>query len=261
LDVLLRTKKKPGAILKDLDIKESSRKLHFDPDLGREFLKQLKKDCEFLAHHNVMDYSLLLGIYYETPENKEKTAQNLKRTAESKTIINTLYKSAFQQHYNGLRVTRPDGVTEVYYIGVIDVLVQYITKKKMESFVKSLAYAGEEVSVIQPTAYSRRFFHFMKNIVARPPGSEVSSSSEEADEEGEHVADLPEPGSGDVFRPPAAIEDKTERRSTVGVGGSSAVASGAASAGSGGSISVGKRSSNKERYSRSYGQTPLVLQQ
>lgn len=34
-----------------------------------------------------MDYSLLLGIYYETPENKEKTAQNLAKMAECTTTI------------------------------------------------------------------------------------------------------------------------------------------------------------------------------
>lgn len=26
---------------------------------------------QFLAEHNVMDYSLLVGVYYETEENKE----------------------------------------------------------------------------------------------------------------------------------------------------------------------------------------------
>jgi len=59
--------------LKDLDIVHDNRKLYFPKNMRKEFAEQLRKDIDFLATYKVMDYSLLLGIHYETPENKEKT--------------------------------------------------------------------------------------------------------------------------------------------------------------------------------------------
>jgi len=209
-------KKKPGAILKDLDIKESQRKLYMPHDLKKEFVKQLKLDCEFLAHNNVMDYSLLIGIYYETSENKEKTSQNIKKLAESKTNITNLYKNKFQQHFNGIKFQGEDGTTEIYYVGIIDVLIQYQTKKKIEGFLKSVAYAGEEVSVSQPSYYASRFYAFMRNIVGKPPSEPESSSS--SSEETKFLDDLPEPGTGEIIRPENS--DKERRNTAMSTSGS-----------------------------------------
>lgn len=36
---------------------------------SRELMEQLTEDCRFLARHNVMDYSLLLGIFYADKSN------------------------------------------------------------------------------------------------------------------------------------------------------------------------------------------------
>jgi len=78
-----------------------------------------------------MDYSLLLGVYYETDDNKGKTAQDLKALNENDSVIKCLYcllsspvvprfdivldrswvKNDFQQYYNGIKTVRPDGVT------------------------------------------------------------------------------------------------------------------------------------------------------
>jgi len=51
-----------GAVLKDNDLLEDGTKIH----LGykkKNFLEQLRKDAEFLASLNIMDYSLLVGIH------------------------------------------------------------------------------------------------------------------------------------------------------------------------------------------------------
>jgi len=169
-------KRKPGAILKDLDIVHDNRKLYFSKNLRKEFIEQLRKDTNFLATYKVMDYSLLLGIYYETPENKEKMELQIKQFQENKSIP-TFFQSKFQKYYNGTRVTRPDGVTEVYYIGIIDILIQYVAKKKVEHFVKSIAYSGDEVSVVNPVFYTKRFFDFITALLDSP---EEESSNEES---------------------------------------------------------------------------------
>jgi len=50
--------KKP-AVQKDLDF---TRKLHIGPENRAKVLEQLGRDCKFLSQHQLMDYSLLIGI-------------------------------------------------------------------------------------------------------------------------------------------------------------------------------------------------------
>ena len=42
-----------------------------------------------------MDYSLLLGVYYETEDNKAKSAQDLKALNESDSVIKYFFFDAF----------------------------------------------------------------------------------------------------------------------------------------------------------------------
>eukprot|EP01125_Pyxidicula_operculata_P020620 TRINITY_DN7657_c0_g1_i1.p1 TRINITY_DN7657_c0_g1~~TRINITY_DN7657_c0_g1_i1.p1 ORF type:complete len:896 (-),score=308.82 TRINITY_DN7657_c0_g1_i1:250-2937(-) len=158
-------RRKPGVILKDLDIL-GMRKLHLNYEKQKLFLEQLKKDTEWLSKYKIMDYSFLLGIYYETPENKEKNAEAIK-VYENVKKIPSAFQSEFQKFQNGLRVEREDGGVEIYYFGIIDVLVQYVAKKRMEHFVKSLAYSGEEVSVTAPPQYADRFYQFLSELLVK----------------------------------------------------------------------------------------------
>jgi len=89
---------------------------------------------------------------------------------------------------------------EIYYVGIIDILIQYQARKKIEGFFKSVAYAGEEVSVSQPGYYANRFYAFMKDIVGKPSTEAASESSSSIDET-EILGDLPEPGTGEIIRP------------------------------------------------------------
>jgi 1-phosphatidylinositol-4-phosphate 5-kinase len=50
---------------------------------------------------------------------------------------------------------------EVYYMGVIDILQQYNTRKHMETFFKGLKYDPEEISSVNPHKYARRFVAFL----------------------------------------------------------------------------------------------------
>lgn len=149
-----------GGILKDLDIKNDKRKLFLDEELARKFARSLKKDTNFLAEHNVMDYSLLLGIHYETPQNAQKTKDNLERLEQSKLILNHR-PNIFQLDCNGKKCTKPDGTTETYYVGIIDILVQYENFKRAENMLKKVVYYKEEASVIHPKHYATRLFSFV----------------------------------------------------------------------------------------------------
>jgi len=79
--------------------------------------------------------------------------------------VSSLFQNVFQQFHNGMQVKRPDGVTEIYYFGIIDILIQYMAKKKMEHFMKSVVHAPDEVSVVHPEFYANRFFKFMVDLL------------------------------------------------------------------------------------------------
>eukprot|EP01033_Poteriospumella_lacustris_P015765 gene15764-11286_t len=54
-----------GGVLKDMDLLKDKRKFHFGRKKA-EFVAQLRKDAEFLAKLNIMDYSLLVGTHYRS---------------------------------------------------------------------------------------------------------------------------------------------------------------------------------------------------
>jgi 1-phosphatidylinositol-4-phosphate 5-kinase len=54
--------KSSGGVLKDQDLLDSNRKFKFG-DKKEKFMEQIKKDSDFLATLNIMDYSLLIGIH------------------------------------------------------------------------------------------------------------------------------------------------------------------------------------------------------
>nr|XP_019968075.1 PREDICTED: phosphatidylinositol 5-phosphate 4-kinase type-2 gamma-like [Paralichthys olivaceus] len=56
---------------------------------------------------------------------------------------------------------------EVYFMGLIDVLTQYDTKKKAAHAAKTVKHgAGAEISTVHPEQYAKRFRDFISNIFA-----------------------------------------------------------------------------------------------
>ena len=49
-------------VLKDLDI-SGVKKIHIHPDVRSQLLEQVERDVDFFTRHNIMDYSLLIGIH------------------------------------------------------------------------------------------------------------------------------------------------------------------------------------------------------
>jgi len=62
---------------------------------------------------------------------------------------------------------------ELYYFGIIDVLIKYETRKKMEHLLKFISGSGNEVSVVPPSFYAERFVSFMQGLL--PPDTELDS--------------------------------------------------------------------------------------
>lgn len=171
------SKRTPGVILKDLDITEMGRKLFLPENLRDEFVRQLKKDSDVRTSPSFPPYhpSSLPPIRSwttasswasimrrrRTRPSQPQTSRPCKRTRASSspsyqpplllTIhLRTWMKNDFQKHHNGIKTVRPDGVTEIYYIGIIDILIQFEVKKKLEHLVKSIAYSAVRPQPMKP---------------------------------------------------------------------------------------------------------------
>lgn len=73
------------------------------------------------------------------------------------------FMSLFQQSLGGVE-GRKGCRSELYYIGVIDILQPYSLKKKVETGVKGVVYKVSEISSVNPSFYAERFLAFMNTI-------------------------------------------------------------------------------------------------
>lgn len=127
-----------GKIYKDLDFLNTKKKISIEAVDVQRAKTSTYNDSKFLREHNIIDYSMLLGISDE---------------------------------YNS--VTRPlIGIGEdkgkYIYVGIIDYLQTYTTFKQLEAFSKNLILVGvpkEDISIISPDIYFDRFFSFITSII------------------------------------------------------------------------------------------------
>jgi len=94
-----------------------------------------------------MDYSLLVGIHVI---DKNTISPN---------------NNICDDGRNG--ILSADG-KELFYMGIIDYLVPFGKRKKIENQVKSLIIAKDKISVQPPDFYGRRFYEFLNRIIKSP---------------------------------------------------------------------------------------------
>lgn len=124
-----------GSIYKDNDFKASGMVCTLAADFRSELLASLQKDIDFIRESDVMDYSLLIGIYDDYI------------TASSRYSIFT--------H------------SSVYNVGIIDILQTYQFKKKAERGLKKIIIS-EEPSSADPCSYSQRLLNFIcENVIIK----------------------------------------------------------------------------------------------
>eukprot|EP00029_Vermamoeba_vermiformis_P008919 TRINITY_DN4299_c0_g2_i1.p1 TRINITY_DN4299_c0_g2~~TRINITY_DN4299_c0_g2_i1.p1 ORF type:complete len:675 (-),score=169.84 TRINITY_DN4299_c0_g2_i1:8-2032(-) len=133
-----------SSVLKDLDF---NRKLNLTQDQRMEIRGILQRDVSFLCFHKSMDYSILLGIH--------KIDYNITPAEE----IHGWTKR------HGVYLSYDE--TELYFIGVIDVLTIYNIKKKLERFFKVYVMLQDSkgISVTPPQRYAERFLKKVDEII------------------------------------------------------------------------------------------------
>jgi len=174
-------------VLKDNDL---DRHFYFG-DKRDYFIDQLTRDVEFLKKHNIMDYSLLIGVHYSSatavpstyseyepsPEirhndvTKPTSSPNLPILSDTCSTTNESpeqeiiapRKSIFQTHYSGFYGAIPPN--EMYFVGIIDCLTFYGMGKIMANSFKSFLWEKGELSTVDAEFYAERFLKYMTDII------------------------------------------------------------------------------------------------
>lgn len=195
--------KRPLATLKDLNWLQKKRKLLLGPEKATLLMNQLKADCHFLAKMRIMDYSLLVGIHHVSRGNRENLRErsmkvleptpgpapsgrgitttfkqsNIQTTSSTEAIPQERRMCIFYSEDGGFRSTHRDGLPaeELYFLGIIDILTPWRTKKRLEYLFRSIAEDSQTISAVNPRAYCKRFLSFMSENILQDTASDYAT--------------------------------------------------------------------------------------
>ncbi|KAK3519241.1 hypothetical protein QTP70_022238 [Hemibagrus guttatus] len=180
---------------KDVDFRNNMQKVYVTDEQKEKILEKLNRDVEFLVKLKIMDYSLLLGIHdVARAEREEEEAEEPSCEDEGETengvnptphvgsygtspegiagymnSFKPMGPGEFDPYLDVYAVKSAPGAPqrEVYFMGLIDVLTQYDTKKKAAHAAKTVKHgAGAEISTVHPEQYAKRFRDFISTIFA-----------------------------------------------------------------------------------------------
>eukprot|EP00009_Paramoeba_aestuarina_P010210 CAMPEP_0201530198 /NCGR_PEP_ID=MMETSP0161_2-20130828/43990_1 /ASSEMBLY_ACC=CAM_ASM_000251 /TAXON_ID=180227 /ORGANISM="Neoparamoeba aestuarina, Strain SoJaBio B1-5/56/2" /LENGTH=132 /DNA_ID=CAMNT_0047932427 /DNA_START=200 /DNA_END=594 /DNA_ORIENTATION=- len=129
----------PDRAGKDLDFLEYQKKIRIGPMLKAKLLEQLEADTRFLERNNITDYSLLVGVNFieQSTEDEHCFVPSFEK---EDTIHCGKADSIFRKDYGGLLSTDS---SEIYALGVIDILTGFDMQKWGEQKLKSFMYDPE----------------------------------------------------------------------------------------------------------------------
>lgn len=188
------TAAKPTAVFKDLNWIKNKEHLSLGPTKSKQFLSQLERDVKLLKKLNVMDYSLLIGVYdFEKADRSAKPqsvylvepahGENLKGRDLRKAVHTTSptemttmdideyrfgdQNFVFYSDQGGFQSSDENDqpLSEIYFLGVIDCLTPYTFFKRVETFWKSLQHNRASVSAVPSSEYGDRFLKFMNRTI------------------------------------------------------------------------------------------------
>jgi 1-phosphatidylinositol-4-phosphate 5-kinase len=116
---------------KDLDFNQAGLMIALGPEKAKLLIDQIESDSEFFKKIRAVDYSLLVGIHERKRSDRmlEKTKSSRHRWTEA----------------DSGGILSADG-TQVYYIGIIDILTVYNMKKKLEHHARSILHNKNDIS-------------------------------------------------------------------------------------------------------------------
>ncbi|KAL9331493.1 hypothetical protein ACSQ67_001103 [Phaseolus vulgaris] len=178
-------------ILKDLDLNFL---FQLEKSQFEDFCRQVDMDCEILEQEGIMDYSLLVGIFFKdispdgeiipiqsrTPVGdleKEGTPHTSSEDTDQPPSDLSSVILGMNMPAKVERTVRRSGcelqligepIGEFYNValtfGIIDILQDYDISKKLEHAYKSIQYDPTSISAVDPIQYSRRFRDFILRV-------------------------------------------------------------------------------------------------
>jgi 1-phosphatidylinositol-4-phosphate 5-kinase len=147
------------------------RKIRVGKERWASLSAALMNDIAWLRLHNIMDYSLLVGVGI-VPSRKKEAIFKEDEIHEGWSHLSPSCYSEWVKDSGGLRA-RDSSEEEkgiVYYIGVIDILQEFNMGKRMESAYKQRLQmiAGKDptlISAVDSSVYAKRFLEFMTNHI------------------------------------------------------------------------------------------------
>jgi len=187
-----------GGVYKDNDLNRAVRIGKVDRNM---LLKQLTLDAHFLRDCNIMDYSLLLGVHHTshkvpvlspmpgssahsdplsplhyTPPGSNSSPSSSSYGSSSSDVPP---RGVFQRADGGIQAAVIEG-PGLYFFGLIDILQEYNTSKKLERFAKVyLRFKdGAGISSIAPAPYADRFLRAIRSITATDDANDDEYSNQ-----------------------------------------------------------------------------------
>mmetsp|Transcript_85080 Transcript_85080/g.150444 ORF Transcript_85080/g.150444 Transcript_85080/m.150444 type:complete len:531 (+) Transcript_85080:21-1613(+) len=140
-----RVKDASESVRKDQDWIDDGCRLELSEEDAKSLLEMHQRDTEFLSSCHIIDFSVLIGIAELEDSEKPEHAWMSK-----------------------------DG-SRCYFIGIVDVLIEYGIRKRLEHLLHKMKGVGETASVTDPQSYSRRQQDFFRTKVLCHPSEEKSS--------------------------------------------------------------------------------------
>lgn len=126
-----------SVVYKDVDFLSVKKIISLTYEDESKIKNAIKNDVQFFSKHNIIDYSLILGIF-----SNENTVSDF-----------NVYKGEGSDR------------DKIFVFGIIDYLQSFNNMKKLEAKLKGFRYDNQRISVIEPEKYATRFFEFLKRII------------------------------------------------------------------------------------------------
>lgn len=192
-------------VKKDNDARKNGLKLRFGKERAQQIMDTLRFDAEFLARHHIMDYSLLVGVYFCVQQQRDTEEDHPHPQPATLSDFNSKHfarlPSSIVHHTShhedeaqfgsssshvvpespsnaaaAARIEQPidfaiegigeDGSMELYYLGIIDILQVYNARKIVESAANVIGPRRyKDCSCVSPNFYKDRFLDFLSSIL------------------------------------------------------------------------------------------------
>merc|ERR1719334_513913 len=176
-----------------MDFLNDRAKIKIGEEAQGKLLETLTADVEFLTKHDIMDYSLLLGIH--------DTKQALEDDRETE-VEEDEDDEEYDSGGSGVALTPPDSPgagrhtlqkkgsladgridperdiyaipsqgdgegKEIYFLSLVDVLTHYGVKKMTAKAAKTVKYGSsvDGISTVEPEQYAKRFLAFIDDAI------------------------------------------------------------------------------------------------